>query len=89
MRKSLGILMVLFMILSLLSGCTQPAATPAEATPAQPAEAPAATAEAPAPTQAPRVTIKFAAQADSTPPTQAVVDAYNASQDKITVEWWT
>ncbi len=85
MRKSLGILMVLLMVLSLLSGCAQPAAKPAEATPA-PAEAPAAT-EAPAPTQAPRVVIKFAAQADSTPATQTVVDAYNASQTQYTVEW--
>ncbi len=33
------------------------------------------------------VTIKFAAQADSTPATQAVVDAFNASQDAYKVEW--
>lgn len=85
MRKSIGILMVLLMTLSLFAGCAQPAATPSEATPA-PAEPPAAT-EAPAPTQAPRVVIKFAAQADSTPATQAVVDAYNASQTQYTVEW--
>ena len=33
------------------------------------------------------VTIKFAAQADSTPATQAVIDAFNASQDAYKVEW--
>ena len=88
MRKSLGILMVLLMIVSLFAGCTQPAATPAEPAPAaEPTAAPAEPTEAPAPAEAPRVTIKFAAQADSTPATQAVVDAYNASQDKFTVEW--
>ncbi len=33
------------------------------------------------------VTIKFAAQADPTPATQAVVDAFNASQSDYKVEW--
>lgn len=33
------------------------------------------------------VTLKFAAQADSTPATQAVIDAFNASQDAYKVEW--
>ncbi|MCE5344375.1 MAG: extracellular solute-binding protein [Eubacteriales bacterium] len=33
------------------------------------------------------VTVKFAAQADSTPATQAVVDAFNASQTNYMVEW--
>ena len=33
------------------------------------------------------VTIKFAAQADPTPATQAVVDAFNASQTAYKVEW--
>ncbi len=88
MRKSLGILMVLLMIVSLFAGCTQPAATPTEPAPAaEPTAAPIEPTDAPPPAEAPRVTIKFAAQADSTPATQAVVDAYNASQDKFTVEW--
>ncbi|MFA7109757.1 MAG: extracellular solute-binding protein [Sphaerochaetaceae bacterium] len=34
-----------------------------------------------------KTVIKFAGQADSTPGTQAVLDAFNASQDKYTVEW--
>lgn len=33
------------------------------------------------------ITIKFGAQADSTPATQAAVDAFNASQSKYQVEW--
>ena len=33
------------------------------------------------------VTIKFAAQGDSTPATQAVIDAFNASQNAYKVEW--
>lgn len=33
------------------------------------------------------VTIKFAAQGDSTPATQAVIDAFNASQTAYLVEW--
>jgi len=89
MRKSLSILMAVLMIATLFAGCSEPAATPAETAapaPAQPTAAPAVT-QAPAPTAAPRVTLKFAAQADSTPATQAVIDAYNASQDKFTVEW--
>lgn len=33
------------------------------------------------------VTLKFAAQGDSTPATQAVIDAFNASQSDYKVEW--
>lgn len=33
------------------------------------------------------ITLKFAAQADPTPATQAVIDAFNASQDAYMVEW--
>lgn len=31
--------------------------------------------------------VKFAAQADSTPATQAAIDAFNKSQDEVQVEW--
>ena len=34
-----------------------------------------------------RKVIRFAAQGDSTPGTRAVLDAFNAAQDKYTVEW--
>ena len=85
MKKILGISLMLMMVFALLTGCaTTPAATAPAATEAAAAtEAPAATAQAPAE----RTVIKFAAQADSTPATQAVVDAYNASQELYTVEW--
>ena len=85
MKKILGISLMLMMVFALLSGCaTTPATTaPAAAETAAPTEAPAATEQAPAE----RTVIKFAAQADSTPATQAVIDAYNASQDLYTVEW--
>lgn len=82
MKKILGITLVLMMTLALVTGCaTAPAAT-ATAAPAA-TQAPAATEQMPAE----RTIIKFAAQADSTPATQAVIDAYNASQDLYTVEW--
>ena len=34
-----------------------------------------------------KIVIKFAAQGDSTPATQESIDAFNAMQDKYTVEW--
>ncbi|WP_028986334.1 extracellular solute-binding protein [Thermicanus aegyptius] len=34
-----------------------------------------------------KITLKFAAQNDNTPATQKVIDAFNQSQDKYTVEW--
>ncbi len=85
MKKILGISLMLMMVFALLTGCaTTPATTaPAAAETAAATEAPATTEQAPAE----RTVIKFAAQADSTPATQAVIDAYNASQDLYTVEW--
>ena len=38
-------------------------------------------------TSSEKVTIKFAAQGDSTPATQKSIDDFNASQDKYVVEW--
>lgn len=85
MKKILGISLMLMMVFALLTGCaTTPAAPAPTATEAAAVtEAPAAATQTPAE----RTVIKFAAQADSTPATQAVVDAYNASQDRYTVEW--
>ena len=87
MKKILGIATILMMVFALLSGCATAPAETAEATetveateePAAPAETEAAPVE--------RTIIKFAAQADSTPATQAVIDAYNAAQELYTVEW--
>jgi len=85
LKKILGISLMLMMVFALLTGCATTPATTAPAATEAPAvtEAPAATEQMPAE----RTVIKFAAQADSTPATQAVVDAYNASQELYTVEW--
>ena len=85
MKKILSVSLMLMMVFALLTGCatTPAAATPAATEAAAATEAPAATQQAPVE----RTIIKFAAQADSTPATQAVIDAYNASQDLYTVEW--
>jgi len=86
MKKILGISLALMMVFALFVGCakTPAAPEPAAAEEAVVTEAPAAE-EAAAPAE--RTVIKFAAQADSTPATQAVIDAYNASQEMYTVEW--
>ena len=83
MKKILGVTLMLMMVFALASGCatTAPAATATTASEAT--QAPAETEQMPAE----RTIIKFAAQADSTPATQAVIDAYNASQELYTVEW--
>jgi multiple sugar transport system substrate-binding protein len=85
MKKTLCLILVLMMAFAAF-GCAKTAENPEpEAT-----EAPAPAKPAVEPTEEPapeRVVIKFAAQADSTPATQAAVDAFNASQDKYTVEW--
>jgi multiple sugar transport system substrate-binding protein len=83
MKKILGIVLALMMVLALLAGCAQET-TSTETTEPAATEEPAATVET-APAE--RTVIKFAAQADSTPATQAVIDAYNASQELYTVEW--
>lgn len=84
MKKILGISLMLMMVFALLTGCaTTPATTAPAATEAAATEAPAATEQMPVE----RTIVKFAAQADSTPATQAVIDAYNASQELYTVEW--
>ncbi len=86
MKKILGISLALMMVFALFAGCakTPAASEPVAAEEAVVTEAPAAE-EAAAPAE--RTVIKFAAQADSTPATQAVIDAYNASQEMYTVEW--
>ncbi len=80
MKKILGISLALMMVFALFAGCakTPAASETVAAEEAVVTEAPAAE-EAAAPAE--RTVIKFAAQADSTPATQAVIDAYNASQE--------
>lgn len=87
MKKILGIVLALMMVFALMAGCAQET-TPAETAETTVTEEPAATeAVAEEPAAVERTVIKFAAQADSTPATQAVIDAYNASQELYTVEW--
>ncbi|OQB24214.1 MAG: putative ABC transporter-binding protein precursor [Firmicutes bacterium ADurb.Bin182] len=84
MRKILCLVLVLMLMVSAF-GCAETV----EPEPEEP-EAPEAPVEEPEPepeAEPERIVIKFAAQADSTPATQAVIDAFNASQDKYTVEW--
>ncbi|MCI1966281.1 MAG: extracellular solute-binding protein [Oscillospiraceae bacterium] len=71
-----------FLAISLAAGMT--ACAGQEAAPSA-ANQKASSSEAPSSTEP--VTLKFGAQADSTPATQAVVDAFNASQSKYKVEW--
>lgn len=84
------ILVLIFALVSLavFAACTpQPAVeSPASEAPSQSeaAATPEPATEAPA---AQTVALKFAAQADSTPATQAVIDAFNASQSAYKVEW--
>jgi len=79
MKKWLSIMLALTMVVALsLTGCTKQEAQPQTQAPAQ---------NQPAPQPAEKVVIKFAAQNDNTPATQAVIDSFNASQDKYKVEW--
>ena len=71
MKKLLTVLLATLMVLS-LAACGSKEST--------------ATGEGEA-TTAEKITIKFAAQGDSTPATQKSIDNFNASQDKYVVEW--
>jgi ABC-type sugar transport system, periplasmic component len=80
-------LLAAFLAISMLAGMTACAGqTAASSAAEQPASSTGASSAA-EPSQAETVTLKFGAQADSTPATQAVVDAFNASQTKYKVEW--
>ena len=76
MKKLLTVLLALLMVLSLAACGSKTADAPTTDAPA---------ADATAPTE--KITIKFAAQGDSTPATQKSIDDFNASQDKYVVEW--
>ncbi len=77
-----------FLALSMIAGLTACAGQSAPSSSGQAASAaPANSAAASSGGQGGPVTLKFGAQADSTPATQAAVDAFNASQSKYKVEW--
>lgn len=85
MKRTLVLVLAALLSLTLLAGCAGTPEIPEKpavsAAPEEPASA------APAAPAAEPVALKFAAQADSTPATQAVIDAFNASQSDYTVEW--
>jgi multiple sugar transport system substrate-binding protein len=85
MKKTLCLILVLMMAFAAF-GCAKPAENPEPEATEAPAPVEEPTQE-PVPEPAERIVLKFAAQADSTPATQAAVDAFNASQEKYTVEW--
>ena len=72
MKKLLAVLLAMMMVFT-LAGC---GSNTSESTTTEDTTAPAE-----------KIVIKFAAQGDSTPATQASIDAYNASQDKYEVQW--
>jgi len=86
MKRILVLLLVALVSIGLFTACAQkPAEAPEPSEEATPEPEPEATPEPEA--EAEPVVLKFAAQADSTPATQAVIDAFNASQDAYIVEW--
>lgn len=88
MKRTLVLVLAALLSLTLLVGCVSTSGTPvATSAPAATPEAAAVPEpQAPEPVAEP-VVLKFAAQADSTPATQAVIDAFNASQNDYKVEW--
>ncbi len=85
MKKFISAFLAISMIAGLTACSGQSSGASSAAAQSEASAAPASSAassEASGP-----VTLKFGAQADSTPATQAVVDAFNASQSKYKVEW--
>lgn len=88
MKRFLVLMLVALLSLMLFAGCAQTPQMEESASAEPPASEPAPTPE-PEETiaEAEPIALKFAAQADSTPATQAVIDAFNASQSEYKVEW--
>lgn len=84
MKRILVLIVAVLLSLTLFAACGE---TVTEEPTSEPAPKVAEPEPAPEPEPAKTVVIKFAAQADSTPATQAVIDAFNASQDDYQVEW--
>ncbi len=85
MKKLLATFLAISMLVGITACTSQAPAAASQAPSAAPSSQPASSAAEPAKTET--ITLKFGAQADSTPATQAVVDAFNASQTKYKVEW--
>lgn len=78
MKKLMALVLALLMAMAVF-GCAADAEVPADSAALPVSNDPATPAE--------RTVIRFAAQADSTPATKAVLDAFNASQDQYVAEW--
>jgi len=84
MKKWIALALAVVMVFA-MAACSQSPAPDADAPPTD--NGSDATAPATDATPSDKTVITFAAQGDSTPGTQAVLDAFNASQDQYTVEW--
>ncbi len=82
--KRILVFMLAMVSLVMLAACTP---QPVPESPAPATDAPATPEPATEPPAPETVVLKFAAQADSTPATKAVIDAFNASQSTYKVEW--
>lgn len=99
MKKGIALLLATVMALTLAAcvGGAQPASSgavppPTETPQSQPAESPANAPDTDTAASAPAAggdstKLVFAAQGDSTPATQALLDAFNVSQEQYTAEW--
>ncbi|HWR18856.1 MAG TPA: extracellular solute-binding protein [Clostridia bacterium] len=86
MKKLMALVLALLMAV-VAFGCAVDTQEPTDTlAPVTETAAPVET-QTPAEQPAERTVIRFAAQADSTPATQAVLDAFNASQELYTAEW--
>ena len=86
MKKLMALVLALLMAV-VAYGCAVDTKEPTDTSaPVTETAAPVET-QTPAEPPAERTVIRFAAQADSTPATQAVLDAFNASQELYTAEW--
>lgn len=77
-KKFLSVLLALSVLVFLLTGCNSNKQTTTQ-NEGEGAKTPETTTE--------KVVLKFAAQNDNTPATQAAIDAFNGSQDKYEVQW--
>lgn len=82
MKRWLVILAALTLVLGLFVGCNNESSTDTETEGNNEQEETEGTSET-----TEKVTLKFGAQNDNTPATQAVIDKFNSSQDKYEVEW--
>ncbi|WP_105619293.1 extracellular solute-binding protein [Vallitalea okinawensis] len=87
MKKLLSITLIVLLLASLFVGCTNDEPKTDEGTTQNETNKEETKDEPKEEVSTEKQVIKFAAQADSTPATQAVIDAFNSSQEEFVVEW--